>query len=227
VTGVGTLREGPLHRDLKSWYRHPGDDVEVPVGAYVVDIVRGDTLIEVQTSGFTNLGDKLGHLLDAHRVVVVHPIVLTRQIIRVDGDGVVVSSRRSPKRGRAADVFTELVSWPTLLDHPNLSIDLVLVDIDELRRFHPGRAWRRHGWVVAERRLRDVHATELLDAPSSLRRLLPDDLPETFTSADLAARWGGDRRLAQRALYCLRHLGLVRATDRTGRGVSYVWVAEA
>ena len=87
MTGVGTLREGPLHRDLKSWYRRPGDDVEVTVGAYVVDIVRGDTLIEVQTSGFTNLGDKFGDLLDGHRMVVVHPVVLTRQIVRVDGGG--------------------------------------------------------------------------------------------------------------------------------------------
>jgi len=223
VTGVGTLREGPLHRDLKSWYRRPGDDVEVPVGSYVVDIVRGETLIEVQTSSFAKVGDKLGHLLDAHQVVVVHPVVVTRHIVRVDADGVVVSSRRSPKRGRPADLFAELVSWPTLLDHPHLSIDLVLVDIDEIRVFQPRRARRRHGWVVAERRLREVRETMLLEAPSSLRRLLPDDLPDEFTSADLSARWGRDRRLAQRALYCLRHLGLVTATARTSRGISYAW----
>ncbi len=226
MTGVGTLHEGPLHRDLKSWYRRPGDDVEVPVGAYVVDIVRGETLIEVQTSGFGKVGGKLGHLLDGHRMVVVHPVVLTRHIVRVDADGVVTSRRRSPKRGRAADVFAELVSWPTLLDHPHLSIDLVLVDIDELRVFQPRRARRRHGWVVLERRLRDVHATHLLEEPSSLRRLMPDDLPETFTSADVAQRWGRDRRLAQQALYCLRHLGLVAPTGRTGRGVTYVWADE-
>jgi hypothetical protein len=43
VPGIGTLREGVLHAQLKSWYRKPGDRLEVRVAGYVVDVVRGDS----------------------------------------------------------------------------------------------------------------------------------------------------------------------------------------
>ena len=48
---IGTLRERPLHASLKRWYAEPGDRAEVAVDGYVIDLVRGDLLIEVQTRG--------------------------------------------------------------------------------------------------------------------------------------------------------------------------------
>ena len=49
---IGTLNEGSLHAALKLWYADPGDLVEHPVDGYVIDLVRDDLLIEVQTGGF-------------------------------------------------------------------------------------------------------------------------------------------------------------------------------
>ena len=45
------LREKPLHAGVKRWYAEDGDRIEVPIGGYVIDLVRGDLLIEVQTRG--------------------------------------------------------------------------------------------------------------------------------------------------------------------------------
>src|SRR3954447_21187503 len=115
---IGELREGPLHAALKDWYARPGDRAEVPYGGFVIDLIRGDELIEVQTAGFHRLKAKLDALLDAHAMTIVHPVCAQRRIVRVAANGEVVAARRSPLRGGVLDVCAELVSFPSLLDHP-------------------------------------------------------------------------------------------------------------
>ena len=66
--GIGTLHEGALHAQLKEWYRRPGDRLEERVAGYVVDLVRGEVLVEVQTGGFAPLRRKLEQLSCRHPV---------------------------------------------------------------------------------------------------------------------------------------------------------------
>ena len=107
------LREGPLHAALKTWLARPGDEFEVRVDGYVIDLVRADgELVEVQTGGFSPLRGKLDALLDRHRMRIVHPIPARRRIVRVDEDGEVLSERPSPKKPGAALIFEGLVSSP-------------------------------------------------------------------------------------------------------------------
>ncbi len=49
TAGIGTLRESGLHADLKRWYAQPGDEFEIALDGYVIDIRRGEYLIEIQT----------------------------------------------------------------------------------------------------------------------------------------------------------------------------------
>lgn len=218
---VGTLREKPLHAALKAWAARPGDLVEHPVDGFVVDLVRGEQLIEVQTRGFASMKRKLASLLDAgHPVRIVHPIPVEKTIVKVDGNGE-LTRRRSPKRGAPCDVFAELVSFPSLIEHPGLELDLVLTREEEYRTHQAGRAWRRKGWVVEERRLVDVIDVIPVACGTDLLALVPDDLPEPFTTADVAARLGRPRRLAQQATYCLRHAGAIRVVGKQGNTVEY------
>ncbi|MEA2341027.1 MAG: hypothetical protein QOG11_1104, partial [Solirubrobacteraceae bacterium] len=127
MPGIGELREGPLHAALKAHLATPGDALEVRVDGYVIDLRRADgELVEVQTGSFSPLGPKLDALLDAHRIRIVHPVPARRRVVRVDADGQVVSARRSPARGRALHVFDRLVSFPSLLGHPNLTVEVLL-----------------------------------------------------------------------------------------------------
>lgn len=218
---VGTLREKPLHAALKTYYAEPGDAFEVPLDGFVIDIVRGTTLIEIQTRGFSSMKRKLAVLLDEHQIRIVHPVAETRRIVKVDDDGVVVSRRVSPKHGTALDVFAELVSFPGLLEHPHLTLDVLLVDEEEVRRFVPGMAWRRRGWVVDEHRLLEVQSRVRIETPDDLARLVPDAVGDEFTTSDLALAIGRPRRLAQQMAFCLRTLGFVEPVGKRGNSVVY------
>src|ERR1041384_6560666 len=124
VPAIGVMREGPLHAAVKELLAEPGDRLEVPVGRYVIDLVRADgELVEVQTGNFGPLGRKLDALLDEHRVRVVHPVAAERRIVRVDEHGEVLGARRSPKRETFTAVFDKLVAFPALLTHPNLTVE--------------------------------------------------------------------------------------------------------
>jgi hypothetical protein len=221
---IGTLNEGSLHAQLKAWYRRPGDLVEQPLDGYVIDLVRGPTLVEIQTGGFAPLRRKLARLLAAHHVRLVVPVALTRRIVRLSPEGEVLSARRSPRRGRPQDLFARLVSIPALITHPRFELELLLTHEDEYRRQEPGRAWRRHGWVIAGRALASVEQQIVLATPADVAALLPP-MPGRFDTAELAVAVCCNRRLAQQMTYCLRAMGIVEPIGRRGRAVLYRRVA--
>ena len=219
---IGTLREKPLHASLKRWYAREGDRIEVPVDGFVIDLVRDELLIEVQTRGFSSMRHKVGTLLGlGHAVRIVHPIPLDTWIVKVDAEGGVLGRRRSPKHGTPIDLFSELVSFPDLLVHPHLEIEVLLTVEEEVRRHVPGRSWRRNGWMVVERRLLEVVGTVPVRHRGDLAALLPDDLPPTFTTSDLAEGLERPRRTAQQMAYCLSRAGVIVAVGKQGNTVEY------
>ncbi|HEY6635125.1 MAG TPA: hypothetical protein VI141_05870 [Acidimicrobiia bacterium] len=219
---IGTLREKPLHAALKRWYSRPGDGIEVPVGGFVIDLVRDGLLIEVQTSGFSSMRRKVSALLDqGHRIRIVHPVALDKDIVKLGPDGSIISRRRSPRHGNTTDVFRELVSFPELLTSANLEIEVLLTKEEEHRSHTPGRAWRRNGWTISERHLVEVTGSSLLSNPDDLAALLPAGLPDFFTTGELASGLGRPLRSAQQMAYCLRKTGVIVADGKRGNAVVY------
>jgi len=220
--GIGLLNERPLHASLKQWYARPGDRFEAPVEGYVVDIVRDGRLVEIQTGGFSALRPKLKALLDGYSVRLVHPIALEKWIVKLprDGSGGPVR-RKSPKRGRVEEVFTELVSLPRLLARPGFSLEVLLIREEEVRSYDGRRGWRRRGWVVEERRLLEVVESHAYGDSCDLLSLLPDGLQKPFTTQDLAEAAGIRRALAQKMAYCLHRSGLVDRIGKSGRSWLY------
>jgi hypothetical protein len=217
---IGTLNEGALHAQLKQWYRRPGDRLEQKVDGYVIDLVRGDQLVEFQTGGFAPLRKKLAALAEEHPVRLVAPVAVNRRLVRLSDDGEIISSRRSPRHGCLHDVFDRLVSIPALVAHPNFELEVLLTHQDELRMFKPGRAYRRRGWVVVGRSLVTVEESVVLASVDDAARLMPA-LAETFDTAELAAGSCIDRRLAQRMAYCLRALGVIEPVGKRRGAVLY------
>ena len=220
MSRIGLLNEKPLHASLKQWYARPGDRFEVPVNGFVIDIVRDDLLIEIQTRNFASINSKLCRLTRSYEVRLVYPVVLEKWIVRSDSGGITIR-RKSPKRGRLEDLFRELVSIPQLLAHPNFSLEVLMIREEEMRRFDGKRKrWRRRGWVIEGRRLVDVMDRRLFGKSADWLAFVPDGL-QSFTTKDLATIADTDRDLAQKMAYCLRHARMIELIGRQGRANLY------
>jgi hypothetical protein len=219
---IGTLNEKSLHAALKEWYTRPGDQLEVPVDGFVVDIVRGRLLIEIQTGNFAAIKRKLAALTSRHPVRLIYPIPQEKWIVRMskDSNGH-LGRRKSPKRGTLEHLFAELVSFPKLLSNPGFSLTVVLTHEDELRRYDGRRAWRRKGWVIQERKLLTVVGQRAFETPADMLTLLPAGLTEPFTTSDLAAAIRQPRWLAQKMAYCLREMGTITSVGKQGNAILY------
>jgi hypothetical protein len=219
---IGTLNEKPLHEALKQWYAQPNDRFEVSVDRFIVDIVRGDLLIEIQTRNFAAIRRKLEKLSLNHPVRLVYPIPNEKWIIKQSADEDSPPDRRkSPKRGGFENVFDELIRVPGLLMNPNFSLELLLIQEEEVRRYDATRSWRRGGWVTDERRLLKVVDQRVLKTPADLSAFIPAALAASFTTADFAAASTKPRRLAQKMVYCLRATSCIAPVGKRGRAILY------
>jgi hypothetical protein len=221
MNGIGTLREDSLHAALKAWYAEPGDQFECEVDEYVIDLVRGDLLIEVQTGNFSSIRQKFARLLQDHPVRLVYPVATDRWVVRMSEDGEVLGRRKSPKHGRERDVFQELVHIPGLMRHPGLSLEVLLTREEAIWREDGLGSWRRKGRSKADRRLIEVVSRSVFSEPGDFRVFLPADLPPVFTVPDLAERTGDPRRMAQKMAYCLREMGVIEVVGKRGRAPEY------
>lgn len=213
---IGTLNEGSIHAALKELVAEPGDELEVRLDSFVIDIRRGDLLIEVQTQSFAAMARKLDALLDRYRIRIVHPVAIATYLHRPSKP-----VRRSPKRGNRFSILDELVSVPTLIDHPGFSVDLVLMEVDRYQCHDPKARRGRGGWRTTDKKIRRIDRWERFETGEDVLGMLPTDLPDVFTTADMAAGGIADRNSAQKLAYVLRALGLITLIDADRRGYRY------
>jgi len=187
---------------------------------FVVDILRGDTAIEIQTGSASGLTRKLRTLLKRHRVQLVLPIPAVRTIVRLDAGSGERRTRTSPRHGTAVDVFRELVSLRDLLGDPNLSIDVVLTHERELRTT-PADPHTRRGSHREERHLIRVVDCLSFRHPADYLAVVPADLAEPFTTAELAQSIGQPRGMAQKIAYVLRGMDVLTPTGKRGNAILY------
>jgi hypothetical protein len=222
--------ETSLHRELKQLYAAGDARTEVRLGRYRIDVVVDDELIEIQHGSLAAIRDKVRHLLGEHRVRVVKPIVASKVLIkRARKNGRVVERRQSPKRGTMFDLFDEMIYFTRVFPHPRLSIDVVLVDIEEWR--YPGhgrrRRYRANDFQVEDQKLCRVLDIQTITAADDLRRLIDCSLESPFDTGDLARSLGIQRWIAQRIAYCFREMGAARQVGKRRNAWLYEFVEPA
>lgn len=219
--------ETSLHRQLKLLYAGPKARFEASVGKYRADVLDRGRVIEIQHGPLGAIRDKVRTLLEDHRVLVVKPIIATKYLVKQsEKGGGAVSRRKSPKRGEILSVFDELVHFTKVFPHARLTLELVLVDVEELR--YPGhgrrRRWRESDHEVEDQRLLEVHQTRRLRTATDLRRLIDCPLPEVFHTGDLAAALSVKRWVAQRIAYCFDKMGVAEQVGKLGNARLYRFV---
>jgi len=209
------MGESSLHESIKLAYSRPGDLLEEQVGEYVIDIIRRNLLIEIQTANFSSIKTKLKTLVEDHKVRLVHPISKMKWIVRTDTDGETeLSRRKSPKKGRLEDLFNELVYLPDLMSHTNFSIELLYISSEDVLINDGKGSWRRKYWSVNDRRLLEIAGGAVFCEPRDFLELLPASLPKQFTTRDLSQIKKLPIRLTRKMAYCLRLMNVIKIVGR-------------
>ncbi len=216
--------ETSLHRELKRIYAGAQARTEVVLDSYRIDAVSRGRLIEIQHGSLAAIRDKIRRLCENHRVLVVKPIVREKLLVKFSAaDGPEILRRKSPKRGQLVDVFDELVYFTRAFPHPRLSLEVVLVDVEEHR--FPGhgrrRRWRKTDHVAADQRLVAVGNSVRLRSAADLLKLLPNPIPREFHTGQLAEHCGVRRHIAQRIAYCLREMKAIAQIGKQGNSLVY------
>ena len=214
--------ETSLHRELKRLYADDDARFEVPIGKYRIDVVSAGRLIEIQHGSLAAIRDKVRRLLNDHCVTVVKPIVVRKLLVKRSAKGgEVIGRRTSPKRGKLLDLFDEMVHFTRVFPHRRLTLEVVLVDVEEWR--YPGhgrrRRWRANDHQVEDQKLTAVRETRRLRTASDLAGLVSCSLPSPFHTGHLAESLGVERWVAQRIAYCFRKMGAARQVGKQ-RGAS-------
>jgi hypothetical protein len=222
--------ETSLHRQLKQHYAAEGAQCEVVLAGYRIDAVVDGRLFEIQHGSLAAIRDKIAALLAKHKVTVVKPIVATKQLVKLDKrGGAEISRRLSPKRGRVLDVFDELVYFTRVFPHKRLTLEVALVEVEELRYPGHGRRRRRreNDFQIEDQRLIRIAETHTFRTLGDIRRLLPVEIPATFHTGHLATAMKIPRGIAQRITYCLRETGGVRVVGKEGNAILYRYTRRA
>lgn len=211
------MNEHSLHLAIKNWYSIPGDKFEVRIDDSIVDIVRESLLIEIQTKNFSAIKKKLANLLKNHQVRLVYPIPQLKWIIHVTKSGEIIRRRKSPRKGRLVDLFYELVNAPNLIRDDNFSLEVLMIEEEEVRCNDGKGSWRRRGVSIKDRRLINVKGRIFFRNEGDFLDFLPSDLIMPFTNRSLAKLSGVSIYLARRITYCLRKMGALTIAGKNGK----------
>ena len=203
------MTEYSLHSEIKTWYMVSGDELEVKVEDFIIDILRNRLLIEIQTGNFSAIKKKLIKLLLNNQVRLVYPVTELKWIVYVSKSGEFVRRRKSPKKGKLTDLFYELVHTPGLIKNPNFSLEILIIEEEEVRCKDGRGSWRRNGISVKDRKLLNVFDRIVFKSSQDFLEFLPKELDGYFTNKVLALKMGISIRLAQKITYCLRKMGVL------------------
>lgn len=220
--GIGTYKEKKLHLILKKYFDSDPDHEEVPLAGFVADIYDGSEIMEIQTSGFASMGDKLEAFLPLCPVTVIYPVAEKKWVCWIDPEtGEFSAKNRSPKKGRVFDAVPEMIYILKYLQHPNLTVRVVMLEIEEYRLLDGKRSkTKKRGSHRFERMPVDMFGIYDFHSAEDFASQLPP-LPDPFTSADFAAAARLRGRRISAALKVLEELGVIIRCGKKGKAVLY------
>lgn len=223
--GIGTLGEKTLHAVLKRYLDPDRGNWEVSVGPYVADIKREREILEIQTSGFHRLREKLAVFLPDYHVTVVYPVPAEKWLIWLEEDGSPSPPRRSPKHAGPWEVLPELYQIKPFLLHPHFHLRVLLLEVEEFRLKNGWSDDGKKGSSRVDRMPVKLLEEVFVSHPGEYGKLIPPDLPGEFTAKEFGKKTRLSGRKASMALNVLQG---VDAIERKGkRGRAYLYSAKA
>lgn len=219
---IGTYKEKQLHIILKHYFEPDNDYHEVPYQGFIADIKRDSRITEIETSGFSGLGDKLDAFLTECSVNLVYPIPHIRYIAWIDPQtGNISPKRRSPKKRGVYDALFEMIRIRRHICDPNLTVTAVLLNVDEYRMLNGWSRDRKKGSARYERIPTDICEIVEFKTNADYAEYIPEGCHEEFTLAEFAKAAGITSRTAQAVVKIFESRGIVQRTGKRGRAYLY------
>ena len=132
---INTYNETDLHKFFKEKYAKENQGfTEVKVGEYICDIfTKESSIIEIQTTSLNKLVPKIESLSKNYRTKVVFPFPFEKYIENYSETGELLSCKRSPKKNRWINIFTELFGILPLILEKKVELEIVAISISEKR----------------------------------------------------------------------------------------------
>lgn len=220
--GIGTLGEKTVHSTLKQYLSRDLSHQEIKIGSYFADVCIDGHIFEIQTRQFNKLRNKLDFFLKDYKVTVVYPITHYNHLRWVTPDtGEITPPKKSTRKGNPLQVFAELYRIRPFLSHPNFSLKLVLMDMEEYRMLDGYGKDKKKRATKCDKFPLSLVAEYDIDTPMDYMMLLPAELPEVFTTKDFAKLAKIPVGLAQTTLLLLSELGVVFRNGKQGNAYLY------
>ena len=220
--GIGMQSEKTLHAVLKNYVDDDQDHQEIPVDNFIADIYHDGHITEIQTAKMGAMRAKLSCFLPQYPVRIVYPIPAQKWVVWVDPEtGRTIKRNRSPLRGSFFHAFRELYRIRSFLRDPNLSLELLLIDMDEYRLLDGWSRDKKRGSHRYDRIPLRLQDRMLLTCSQDYMQFVPEDLPEPFTSAQFAGAVGFRKDGFSTVLLLLTEMGAVERIGKKGNSYLY------
>ncbi len=220
--GIGTLGEKTVHSTLKQYLSRDLACQEIKIGSYYADVCVDGHIFEIQTRQFNKLRSKLEFFLTNHPVTVVYPVTNYNYLRWVTpATGEITPPKKSTRRGNPLQVFAELYRIRPFLSHPNFSLKLVLMDMEEYRMLDGYGKDKKKRATKCDKFPLKLVAEYDIEHPGDYMMLLPAELPDCFTAREFAKLARIPLGLAQTALLLLSEQNIVLRTGKQGNAYLY------
>lgn len=222
LMGIGTLSEKTVHSVLKKYYETNCNNHEIKIDGFVADICNGHEIIEIQTRGFDRLRKKLDVFLNNYPVTIVYPVPYIKWIRWINPlSGEITQPRKSPIRGTPYIIFPELYKIKSFLLSPNLSIKIVLLNLEEYRFLDGWSDDKKKGSTKCDRIPLELIQEINIRTTEDYSLLIPEALKEEFTSKDYKNASGLSKAASSTAVHILNHVGIIERRGKLGRAYLY------
>ncbi|MBF0301037.1 MAG: hypothetical protein HQK51_20175 [Oligoflexia bacterium] len=222
INGINLKNEKTLHMDIKKWYFKSGDRLEAKIDGKIIDIVREDLLIEVQTQNLWAMKKKYKKLIDHHKIRTVYPMAVENTVITLDKHYCnIIRARKSPKKLSYIDIFDQLIRIINYVAHKNFSLEIILIKQQDIRIDDGFGSWRRKGVSLIDKQLIEVVDKMIFETPDDYLKLLPSKLPKMFTNKQLAKEMNIPIHKITKITYCLKKMNLITILGREKRSIIY------
>ena len=165
---------------------------------------------------------KLRKLLPENRITVVCPLATDKCIRWIDkASGEITAPRKSTKKENIFDAFKLLFGIRDVLTHPNLTVRVIYLKVEDFRYLDGYGSDRKHYSTRAERIPSKILCEAFLSDAQSFASFLPPELDAEFTAAEFSRAVRRTSRYSYYVLKMLVRIGALREAGKRGRAVIY------